>query len=170
MCKTFAEKAAWDFVKNEKPNFDLAVINPPFVFGPVIGYLNSLDNLNTSNEKIRDFAQGKYKDDTNPTENSLWVDVRDVALAHVKAIEVAEAGGQRFFTAEGFFSHQGLAEVIRETHPKYAANLPDYGSKKEITHLFDFDASRATKVLGVKYTSFKKSTSDTLTSLIKVGL
>ena len=26
--KKFAEKAAWDFVKNEKPNFDVVVINP----------------------------------------------------------------------------------------------------------------------------------------------
>lgn len=34
--KTFAEKAAWDFVKNEKPNFSLATINPPMVFGPIV--------------------------------------------------------------------------------------------------------------------------------------
>jgi nucleoside-diphosphate-sugar epimerase len=27
--KTFAEKAAWDFVEKEKPNFTLATINPP---------------------------------------------------------------------------------------------------------------------------------------------
>lgn len=31
--KTFAERAAWDFVEEEKPNFDLATINPPMVFG-----------------------------------------------------------------------------------------------------------------------------------------
>jgi len=34
--KTFAERAAWDFVKNEKPNFSLATINPPMVFGPIV--------------------------------------------------------------------------------------------------------------------------------------
>lgn len=27
--KTFAEKAAWDFVEREKPNFTLTVLNPP---------------------------------------------------------------------------------------------------------------------------------------------
>lgn len=29
--KTFAEKAAWKFVEEEKPNFTLATINPPLV-------------------------------------------------------------------------------------------------------------------------------------------
>lgn len=34
--KTFAEKAAWDFLEKEKPNFTLATINPPMVFGPIV--------------------------------------------------------------------------------------------------------------------------------------
>lgn len=34
--KTYAEKAAWDFVEKEKPNFTLATINPPLVFGPIV--------------------------------------------------------------------------------------------------------------------------------------
>jgi len=34
--KTFAEKAAWEFVEKEKPNFTIATINPPLVFGPVV--------------------------------------------------------------------------------------------------------------------------------------
>ena len=34
--KTFAEKAAWDFVENEKPNFTVSTINPPLVFGPIV--------------------------------------------------------------------------------------------------------------------------------------
>jgi nucleoside-diphosphate-sugar epimerase len=37
--KTFAEKAAWDFLEKEKPNFTLATINPPMVFGPIVRLL-----------------------------------------------------------------------------------------------------------------------------------
>jgi len=37
--KTFAEKAAWDFVEKEKPNFTISTINPPLVFGPVVSNL-----------------------------------------------------------------------------------------------------------------------------------
>jgi nucleoside-diphosphate-sugar epimerase len=35
--KTFAEKAAWEFLDKEKPNFTVATINPPLVFGPIVG-------------------------------------------------------------------------------------------------------------------------------------
>lgn len=34
--KTFAEKAAWEFIEKEKPNFTIATINPPLVFGPIV--------------------------------------------------------------------------------------------------------------------------------------
>ena len=34
--KKFAEKAAWEFLEKEKPNFTLSTINPPMVFGPVV--------------------------------------------------------------------------------------------------------------------------------------
>jgi nucleoside-diphosphate-sugar epimerase len=157
-------------VEKEKPNFDVATINPPFVFGPVIGYLNSLESLNTSNQVITDFALGKKKDDTSPKEHVLWVDVRDVALAHVKAIEVAEAGGKRFFTVEGFLSNKALVDAIRETQPKYASNLPDYGEVGEFPYLYEIDNSRVRNVLGIEFKSIKESIGDTLASLAKVGL
>lgn len=48
--KTFAEKAAWKFVEEKKPNFKIATINPPLVFGPVKPYIHSLESLNTSNQ------------------------------------------------------------------------------------------------------------------------
>jgi nucleoside-diphosphate-sugar epimerase len=39
--KTFAEKAAWDFVEKEKPNFTISTINPPLVFGPIVSSMHS---------------------------------------------------------------------------------------------------------------------------------
>lgn len=39
-----------------------------------------------------------------PTGTFLWVDVRDVALAHMRAIQVPEAGNKRFFVVAGHCS------------------------------------------------------------------
>lgn len=36
--KTFAERAAWEFLEKEKPNFTIATINPPLVFGPTVSF------------------------------------------------------------------------------------------------------------------------------------
>lgn len=48
--KTLAEKAAWAFYEKKKAslNWDLVVLNPPFVFGPVLHSVDSSSALNTS--------------------------------------------------------------------------------------------------------------------------
>ncbi|CRG86757.1 Putative NADPH-dependent methylglyoxal reductase GRP2 [Talaromyces islandicus] len=167
--KTFAERAAWEFVEKEKPGFDLATINPPFVFGPVIHYLNSLDSLNTSNERIHDLATGKAKDGLPPTGTFLWVDVRDTALAHVRAIEVPEAGGSRFFTTAGYMSNKAIVDAIRETHPEYAANLPENGVDDTPADIYKIDNSKVKNVLGIKFRTLKESVDDTVSSFATVG-
>ena len=34
--KTLAEKAAWQFVEDNKPKWDLVALNPPFILGPIL--------------------------------------------------------------------------------------------------------------------------------------
>jgi nucleoside-diphosphate-sugar epimerase len=74
--KTFAERAAWDFMSDERPSFDLTTMCPPFVFGPTAFPLLPSEALNTSNFFTRDFLQGKYKDRIPETGDFIWVDVR----------------------------------------------------------------------------------------------
>jgi len=167
--KTFAEKAAWEFVEKEKPNFELSTLNPPFVFGPVVHYLNSLDAVNTSNARIRDIMQGKMKEKVGPTGTFLWVDVRDIALAHVKAIEVPEAAGKRFFVTAGYFSNKDIIEAIRKNFPDLAKNLPDHPESDMPADIFKYDNSRSIKILGLKYRSLEECVVDTVKSLQAVG-
>ncbi|KAJ5483241.1 hypothetical protein N7530_002487 [Penicillium desertorum] len=168
--KTFAEKAAWTFIEKEKPNFDIATINPPLVFGPIVHYLNSLESLNTSNQRLRNLIQGQMKEKIAPTGTFLWVDVRDVALAHVRAIEVPEAGGERFFVVAGFFSNKELADIARETHPKLESKLPSADSPCDFPeNIYEIDNNKSQKVLGLKYRPLKQTVSDTIDSLLAVG-
>lgn len=170
MYKTFAEKAAWDFIEKEKPNFDIATINPPLVLGPIVHYLNSLDAINTSNARMRDIVQGRMKDKIAPTGTYLWVDVRDVALAHVRAIEVPEAGGKRFFVVAGYFSNKEIVDIVRDSHPELASKLPSKDLESDFPKtIFEIDNSRSKEVLGLKYKSLKETVSDTVSSLQAVG-
>lgn len=169
--KTFAEKGAWDFVEKEKPNFSIATICPPLVFGPIVHYLNSLDALNTSNQRIRDIYIGKAKDEIPETGTFLWVDVRDVALAHVKAFEVDAAANKRFFVLSGHFSNKELGDILRKNFPDQK-NLP---SESTPGGLFPkdgyakFDNSRSKEVLGIKYNTLEETVVDTVKSLQQVG-
>jgi nucleoside-diphosphate-sugar epimerase len=74
--KTFAERAAWEFVEREKPGFGLTTMNPPLVLGPIESGLQGLDWLNTSNQRIRDVVVGKAREGVMETGTFLWVDVR----------------------------------------------------------------------------------------------
>ena len=173
--KTLAEQAAWKFVETEKPNFTLATVNPPLVLGPVIHYLNSLDALNTSNQRTGNIISGKFRDEISETGTFLWVDVRDVALAHVKAVELPKAAGKRFFTTAGYFSNREIADIVRKNFPQLGAKLPkddakggDYppGGKEAI---YGYDNSRSKEVLGLQYRSLEESIVDTVKSLLAVS-
>lgn len=61
--------------------------------------------------------------------NYLWVDVRDVAAAHVAAFEKPEARGKRFFLVGGKHTPQLAADVIAKHFEEYKKNckLPEAG-------------------------------------------
>ncbi|KAL2155438.1 hypothetical protein VTH82DRAFT_180 [Thermothelomyces myriococcoides] len=175
--KTFAERAAWDFVRDPAngAKFDLVTINPPMVFGPVAHHLTGLDALNTSNQRFLDCLQGRWREEV-PSAGPvyIWVDVRDVAEAHVKAgLELPEVGGKRLFVTAGAFSHAELARIARENFPEDAGRLPTEQTKggelPAENERFKFDNSETNKLLGIKYRSFKESVVDTLRSLKKHG-
>lgn len=165
--KTFAEKAAWDFVEKEKPNFTLSTMNPPLVFGPVIHYLNTLSALNTSNERVRDIITGKYKNEIPDTGTFIWVDVRDLALAHVKAVEIPEAAGKRFFVTAGYVSNKELVNIVRKNFPELKSQLPaeDVKGGDMPEDIFKYDNSRVRTVLGIKFRTLEDSIVDLVKSL-----
>ncbi|TGJ85582.1 hypothetical protein E0Z10_g3228 [Xylaria hypoxylon] len=165
--KVLAEKAAWEFVENEKPNFDLAVINCTYVFGPIQRKLASLEAMNTSNHRIRDMIQGEKRDGLDPTAPVFtWVDVRDVALAHLRAITVPKAGGNRFYVVGGHFSNKQIADIIREKVPSLADRLPADAVDDLPDDVFSFNNSKSRQVLGIDYTSLEKSILDTVGSIL----
>ena len=86
-----AEKTAWDFVKElpEDEKFEIVTINPSWIIGPVLcgrGF--------ASEKLVIDLVNGKHPG--MPKVKMGVVDVREVALAHLKAVQVEGAANQRF--------------------------------------------------------------------------
>lgn len=165
--KTFAERAAWDFMERERPNFTLSTMCPPLVLGPVVHYLNSLESLNTSNERIRDCTLGLFQESIPFSRVHIFIDVRDMALCHVLAIEKAGAENKRFFTPAGYFSNRDIATVIWKHFPELRAKLPDEstpGGGYPDQGVYKIDNSRVTEVLGITFRSFEECIIDTVKS------
>jgi nucleoside-diphosphate-sugar epimerase len=167
--KTFAEKAAWDFVAQQKPNFDISTICPPLVTGPVVHYFNSLESINTSNQRTLNMITGKMKSGLTPSGVYIWVDVRDVADAHVFALEKPDAGNKRFFVTEGYFSNGEIAQIIKEEFPEYKDKLPDNLESDRPEDVYGYDNSRSREVLGLKYRPLKGAIVDLVKSLKEAG-
>lgn len=115
---------------------------------------------------------GKWKDEIPPTGTFIWTDVRDLALAHVKAIEVPEAANKRFFVTAGHFTNREIADIIREAYPDLASKLPSKDTKGgdyPTDGLYKYDNRRTKEVLGIHFRPLKESIVDTVKSLQAVG-
>ncbi|KAH7338692.1 hypothetical protein B0J17DRAFT_694941 [Rhizoctonia solani] len=167
--KKLAEKAAWDFVESEKPAFDLTTLCPPMVYGPALQEVKSMSNLNASSAAFYALFSGQQKELKNAGV-WLWVDVRNIAQAHVLALEKSGAGNQRFLICEGRLSINSVVDYIWKNYPERAqakgipkpspsAALPETG-----TYVSDNSKSKA--VLGIEYLPIEKTLADTLDQFV----
>jgi dihydroflavonol-4-reductase len=187
--KTLAERAAWDFMTNEtksgeKPAFDLVVINPFLVVGP-----SHTNAINSSNQILVDVIKGQY-----PAILALdwgFVDVRDVADAHIAVMDHPKAEG-RYVTASANMDMVQLVALMKEVgfgHTKLPKinltgsfgtglmKLVSYTQPQGVgsylrTHLGRvprFDNSKSRRDLGLNYRTPEASIRDTLVDLAKWG-
>lgn len=109
LLRYYVPTAAWDFVEKHNPSlpWDLVVLCPSYVYGPILHELSSPEKLN---ETMHDFAEVVFKGAQRPEYQSSWIDVRDVGQAHVLALEKADAGGKRFLLSGGTFVWQDFCK------------------------------------------------------------
>lgn len=115
---------------------------------------------------------GKAKEELPPTATFIWTDVRDLALAHVKAAELPEAANKRFFVTTGYFSNEEIADIMRENFPELKNELPVKGTKGggyPEDGIYKYDNSRVKEVLGIEFRSLKESIVDAVKSLQAVS-
>lgn len=121
--KTKAEQAAWNFMNNEYPKlqqslsikhpYDLVVINPGFIIGPPATDAAASSTIVYSRLFTRQMP-------AIPNLSFAAIDVRDVALAHLRAMVVPEAANQRFILVDKeTLSLQTMAhELAKEFDPQ----------------------------------------------------
>jgi dihydroflavonol-4-reductase len=175
--KTLAERAAWSFVDEQKPAFDVVTINPFLVIGPSLS-----PGLNTSNQLFVDLLSGVYPGIMNLT----W------GFVDVRAVENEAARG-RYITAGDTMAMRALVELLGEHGwakghklPKlgmdcaagdFTVRLSSYLQPKGIgsylrTHVGRvprYDTSKAQNELGIKFRPAAASVLDTLSDLVRTG-
>ena len=108
--KTIAEKAAWDFVNNQKnKSFVMTTINPGMVFGPLLA--NDIEGVSAN--LITKMITGKFP--ALPDIYFTVVDVRDVAYLHVQSLINNKSDQKRIIaTSEKSISFLEISKILRE--------------------------------------------------------
>ncbi|KAF9467171.1 hypothetical protein BDZ94DRAFT_1305655 [Collybia nuda] len=174
--KAMAEEVAWEFMKTEKPSFDIVAILPPLVCGPILQPGTSPNTLNTSNFELWQLLTGNKEDASafvrnNPT--MPIVDVRDVALAHVEALLHPNAGNRRIAVTHSVHRYQELLDVIHDV-PQLADQFPNAswgepGTSNYDSLWYDMDATLSKEILGIEYRDWKETIIDATKSMIERG-
>lgn len=115
--KTLSERAAWDFIAREGKGMELSAVNPVAVLGPVLGpdYSHSIRLV----KYLMDGQPGCLKI------NSGFVDVRDVADLHLRAMTDPAAAGERFLAIAGESMWMiELARILRRNMGEAARKVP----------------------------------------------
>lgn len=181
--KTVAERSARDWVAKNAPTMTFCSVNPVAVFGPVYD-----DDVSTSIEIVKKVIDGSIP--LIPNMGICVTDVRDVAEAHVRAIEAPaeQVRGERFPTSEKFLWLREMADIVRTRTPEYAAKVPSKPMpdwlvkllalfmpemkqiKGELGNVRDVSGRHTEEVLGFIFIPAEQTIEDTVRSLVAKGL
>ncbi|KAI0830387.1 NAD(P)-binding protein [Hypoxylon sp. FL0890] len=161
--KALAERAMWDWMAAHKDaSFALSTICPPWVFGPYAHELDSTKGVSESVGLLNNIIDG---DSVPPFDFGGYADSREVAFAHVRALEVPEAAGKRFIVGQDF-RYQAAVDIAREELPELRARLP-VGRKGEWESAYHVDGSLAERVLGLRYGTLRDTVVATYAQLLR---
>ncbi|KAB8229563.1 SDR family oxidoreductase [Aspergillus alliaceus] len=154
--KMLAEEAAWQFVETSPGvNFSLATINPNMVYGPAFPGSASLKHLGQSMSDIYALMDASLTE-VPPTMLPAYVDVRDVARAHLLAFETDQP--QRFLISAGDFDKQKVCDLLRDKICELKSRVPvGNPGKPSVGEHYEVDCSRARSVLGIEFRSFNET-------------
>ncbi|RNJ51997.1 hypothetical protein D7B24_004750, partial [Verticillium nonalfalfae] len=164
--KLFAERAAWDFVAARHPAFSLVTLCPPMTFGPVVHPVAGVDRLNESNAMLWRIAMGESP--LPVARVPFWIDVRDLALAHVEAVLRPEVAGQRFVPAAAERFSYGKAAAIMVDEFDWAKSKVQVEAQS-IDESHGLDGQTAAEALGLEYRSFRQTVVDLIRQAYEMG-
>jgi dihydroflavonol-4-reductase len=178
--KTLAERAAWDLMDASGGATTLATVNPSMVIGPVLSR-----DFSASVLVVERLLSGRVPG--LPRLGFSFIDVRDVADLHIRAMTAPEAAGQRFIAAGDFAWMTDLAALLRARLGDAASKVPTRKVPDllvRLAALFDkdlasvtprlgekraFSSAKAQTVLGWRLRPLEESVLDCARSLIAIG-
>ncbi|KAF8594883.1 NAD(P)-binding protein [Ceratobasidium sp. AG-I] len=158
--KTHAEKAAWKFMEENKPGFDLVAILPSFILGAPIHSVASRDQLTSTNVVLSGIRASRPESELNEYAHRV-VHVLDVAALHSISFSAQEASGHRLYAVGGVPTWQEIYDALNEepAFPGVPKGKPGIGPLEDGLKFWDTRLSK--KLLGREFIGAKQSFRET---------
>eukprot|EP00668_Euglena_longa_P013018 GGOE01015555.1.p1 GENE.GGOE01015555.1~~GGOE01015555.1.p1 ORF type:complete len:650 (-),score=219.86 GGOE01015555.1:8-1957(-) len=164
--KRLAEEAAWKFA-GEHPNrrLQLVALNPSFMLGPPLSSRVDATSIAT----IKGLLEGRYFHNGTLPVCFGAVDVRDAAVAHVLALQVPDAQGQRFLLSSlHSFTHMDFTRMLRNEYADWPLPTTQQPSTSQFCPLMD--NTKAQKVLGLRFRPIDVAVHDMASKMVLLKL
>ncbi|OMO55798.1 NAD-dependent epimerase/dehydratase [Corchorus capsularis] len=153
LSKTLAEKTAWKFAQEN--GIDITVINPGMAIGPLLQ-----PTLNTSVTHILNLIGAETFRNTT----YRFVDVRDVANAHILAFENPSACGRYCVTGKPLHLSE-ISDILHQLYPSLKLPQKCVDDEQSMLALPPFQVSQDRVIsLGLTFTPLELSLKDTVES------
>lgn len=167
--KMLAESAAWDWLKENKVDYDVVFMLPAFLFGPVLSETTS--EIGGSNYVL--LGNLKQAALSNLTPESLgqvidFIDVREAALEHIKALTVPEAGGQRILSVSNVWTLEEILDKLQE-NPVEGINIPTTYERIGVKAPFSYAMEKNARILGIPNRPGMETITDLLKFAVSIG-
>ena len=155
--KILAHRATLEWVAANKPHFVVVTLHPSFVFGRNLSQTTP-DEIDGTNAMLWGTLYSE-----KPTIPAVSVDVRDVALAHIRALEAKFEGKnevQEFIISASDrdgWSWTKIAEFVKEKYPNLGIKLEGPFDPTPFV-----ETPRAEEILGLKWKTMEETISSFL--------
>jgi len=160
--KVLAERAGWEYQK-QNPELEVVAICPTLLLGPGIGRANVVSE---------EFVQSILEDWTPNIKcaSNYYSDVRDVAKAHLRAIQVPEAANQRILVHGDAVTKDDMCDILTNLFGSKGftpgcSTIDDAGAQGVIN-----DNSISKNVLGMDYIPIEVTLKDMTDAMIESGV
>lgn len=165
VAKAESEKAIWKYVQEEKPHYSVSVLLPALIFGPPIQPISDLKKINYSTDVLYSLFNGTYEV-TPSTSFPSYVDVRDLAWAHVKSLTTPAVFNQRFCIGGAAYASQIAVNALK-TVPELEGRLPR--DNDEVTTVVKFgDVKEWNEKLGLKIRTAEETFGDAARKIVEL--
>ncbi|KAM7223191.1 hypothetical protein V8F06_001404 [Rhypophila decipiens] len=145
--KKEGEHAIWNFVEQQKPTFSVTVFLPALIFGPPIEPLHGgVKGLHYSAGVIYSLINGTY-DKIPDTTFPSYIDVRDLATAHVRALTEERVKNKRLLIGGRKSTYTDLVRALGKAEVLKGRKLPEESGEDLRVTLARIEADEANTIL-----------------------